>query len=80
VGLAIYLGIDPQIREIARWIAPSTGLAVAFAGTITLPGSIFRHRDAIDTLVFLRDGYARCEKRPDPELLALLNDRFQKLI
>jgi 3',5'-cyclic AMP phosphodiesterase CpdA len=44
------------------------------------PRAFFAHQDAMDTLAFLKSGYARCERRPDPELLVLLNDRFQRLV
>jgi hypothetical protein len=80
VVIAAFLWVDPVLVTLSRWIAPSAGLAIMFAGTLTFPRYFFSHRDAIDTLVFLKDGYERSEIAHDPELLQLLNDRFERLI
>jgi hypothetical protein len=78
--VAGYLWFDPVLVTVSRWIAPSAGLAIMFAGTFTFPRYFFSQQDTVDTLVFLRDGYARSESAHDPELLELLNDKFARLI
>lgn len=73
--LAVYL-----LRQLSPVLAASGGMALLLAGSIAFPMRVAAHREVVDKLQFLVDGYRRCTKHWDDNLVQMLDERFHRLI